>query len=260
MIVDGNKNCVDLETIKACSLSLSFDQQQKMILEQINLELKQSQVLGVVGTSGSGKSTLIRVLSREILVAPGQLFYNDVDAGEWNLSDIHRQISVVSSEPFLFSASVKENMLFARPDASDEELNKVVELLNLSDDIAALSDGINTSIGERGVMLSGGQRQRIGLARALLSDAKFLLLDDCLSAVDANTESKIVNALHQQKEKLGLLIVSHRLSALRYADEILVLDNGKVVGKGQHSSLLTECSLYLSLWKTETIEETIKNG
>lgn len=259
LIIDGNKSLADLQNIRASSLSINFDKRQ-LILDQINLELKQSQVLGVVGTSGSGKSTLVRALSREILVQPGQLLYNEIDAGEWNLSDVHRQISVVSSEPFLFSASVKDNMLFASPDASDEDLQRVVDLLNLSDDIASFPDGINTSIGERGAMLSGGQRQRIALARALLSKAKFLLLDDCLSAVDANTESKIVNALHQQKQGLGLLIVSHRLSALRYADEILVLDKGKIVGHGRHNSLLNECSLYKSLWKTETIEETIKNG
>jgi ATP-binding cassette, subfamily B, multidrug efflux pump len=258
LIIDGSHSDAPISMIETKNLSVRLEQHDRLALKNINVQLKRGRVVGVVGRSGSGKSTLVRILAREILCHQGQIFYNKVEGMQWKLEPLHRQIAVVSSEPFLFSASVRENITFAKIDASDTEIASVAEQVGLTEDIAGLPEGLDTMIGERGVMLSGGQRQRVALARALLVNAPVLLLDDCLSAVDSVTESKIVKTLRKKRDDICLLIVSHRLSAIRHADEIVVLEKGQIVQRGRHEELLGQEQLYGALWGIEQLQKGIK--
>jgi len=259
-IVDGTHKEEVLNSIEAKNLSVEVGKDSFLVLKDLYFYLKAHKIFAVVGPSGSGKSTLMRVLAREILVSKGQLFYNHKSSHEWKLENLYRQLTVVSSEAFLFSASVKDNVAFARPNANEDEINAVIDKVGLQKDIEAFPNGIHTTIGERGVMLSGGQRQRIALARALLLRPKFLLLDDCLSAVDAETESKIVEGLKNEKELACLVIVSHQLSTVRFADEIMVLEKGRIIQRGKHEFLLKNCELYATLWAAEQLEGSIHHG
>ena len=216
-------------------------------------------VLGVVGKNASGKSTLLRALARQVPCPRGQLFVDGVDVNDWHLSSLHEGMGVVPEDGFLFSATLKENLAFGRPDASDAEINAVVDLVDLRRDVESFPDKLETMVGERGVTLSGGQRQRTALGRAILAKPAVLLLDDSLSAVDAETEAKIVAALKRGFDGVTptLVVVSHRLSAVRDADEIVVLDLGRIVERGRHEALLALGGLYADLWGQELLRKAL---
>lgn len=224
----------------------------KIVVENLSFTTQSGQMIGIVGRSGSGKSTLLRMLSRELQVPRGQIKLDDVDINDWNLNDLHERMAVVSSEPFLFSATLRENICFARSDATDDEVAEVMRQVNLSLDV-------NTVVGERGVMLSGGQRQRVALARALLTKASILLLDDCLSAVDSETEQHIIAELLEKRAKSWLILVSHRLAPMRYANEILVLQEGQVIDRGKHDELIHRDGLYAKLWGVQQLQESLEH-
>jgi len=219
-------------------------------------------VLGVVGKNASGKSTLLRALARQVPCPRDQLFVDDVDVNDWHLSALHEGMGVVPEDGFLFSATLKENLAFGRPDASAAEIEAVVDLVDLRRDVDSFPDKLETVVGERGVTLSGGQRQRTALGRAILAMPAVLLLDDSLSAVDAETEANIVAAL---KRGFGgvtptLVVVSHRLSAVRDADEIVVLDQGRIVERGKHDALLALGGLYADLWGQEQLRKALERA
>jgi ATP-binding cassette subfamily B protein len=167
------------------------------------------------------------------------------------------QVATVLPEPFLFGETVKTNVTFARPDASDEEVAEVLKIVGLTEDISRMEHGLATLVGEKGVMLSGGQRQRIALARALLAKPKVLLLDDCFSAVDAETEKHIVESLRKNRFAPTVMVVSHRLAAMRFVDDIWVLEGGVIAERGRHSELLKNGRIYPLLWGVETLNEQL---
>jgi ATP-binding cassette subfamily B multidrug efflux pump len=231
-------------------------------LDGLTFVVEPGRVLGVVGKNASGKSTLVKAILRLIPVERGQLWLDGHDANDWHLAALHSGVASVTDDGFLFSATLKENLTFARPDASDDEVTHAIDVADLSRDIAVFPEGLETLVGERGVTLSGGQRQRVALARALLARPRVLVLDDSLSAVDAETETRIVGALRAGRFSADgsaptLVVISHRLSAVRAADEILVLDDGRVVERGRHDVLLQHAGLYAELWGTEQLKRRL---
>jgi len=229
-------------------------------LQDIVLTLPPGRTLGIVGATGSGKSTLLRLLLRQYEPSAGTVRLGGLPAPEIRLDALRRALAWVPQEPFLFSASVADNIALARPDATREQILAVAELAAVHDDIARLPQGYDTLVGERGVTLSGGQRQRVAIARALLAEAPVLLLDDALSAVDSGTETQILDhwrELRQRHPERSLAVVSHRLSAVMEADEIVVLKQGRIVERGRHEDLIALGGWYAGQWRYQQLEASL---
>ena len=232
----------------------------RLALETVSLSLKPGQTLGLVGPTGAGKSTLLRLLLRQFEPGSGRVCIGGQVLPEIGLAALRRSIAWVPQEPFLFSASIAENIALAKPDASREQIEQAAELAAVHGDIKRLPQGYDTLVGERGVTLSGGQRQRVAIARALLSDAPILLLDDALSAVDTGTETQILDhlrELREQRPERCVIIVSHRLSAVMEADQIAVLRKGRVTEQGSHAQLLALEGWYATQWRYQQLEASL---
>ena len=213
-------------------------------LDDVSLEVGAGRVVALVGPSGSGKTSLVALLARLYDPTAGSVEIDGADLREVDLGSLRRQIAFVADDSFLFSASVAENIAYAKPDASREEIELAARRAQAAGFIESLPDGYETMVGERGLTLSGGQRQRIAIARALLADPRILILDDATSSVDARTEAAIRRGLDEALEGRTTFIVAHRLSTISLADEIVVLDGGRLVDRGTHEELLDRCPLY----------------
>jgi ATP-binding cassette subfamily B protein len=220
-------------------------------LREINLVIEEGMTLGVVGLTGSGKTTLVRLIPRLYDPPPGTLFLGGTDVRELPLGELRRAIAMAPQDVFLFSATIRENIAFGRPDASEEEIVRAAKLAGLYDEILSFPNGLDTVVGERGISLSGGQRQRVGLARAILMDAPILILDDTLSAVDAKVEEEIIRNLRGVLRERTSIVISHRISAVRDADWIVVLEGGRIVEEGDHRRLLGKGGLYARLYELQ---------
>ncbi len=229
-------------------------------LAEVDFVVPAGRTLGLVGPTGSGKSTLLALLLRQWTPQSGSLAWSGVALADYSLAALRRAVAWVPQEPFLFSATVAENIALGRPQATRAEIETVARLAAVHDDIAALPQGWETPVGERGVTLSGGQRQRIAIARALLADAPLLLLDDALSAVDSHTEHRILAALRLARRGRSVIIASHRLSTVQDADEILVLRHGRVAERGDHAALLAAGGWYATQWRVQQLEASIERG
>jgi ATP-binding cassette subfamily B multidrug efflux pump len=216
-------------------------------LRDVSLWVPAGSTLGVVGTVGSGKSTLASLIPHLFEVEDGQVFIDGIDLNRFPLATLRRHIAMVPQDAFLFSATLAENIAFGKPDASAEEIVRAARRAQLAKDVADLPYGYETLVGERGVMLSGGQRQRAALARALLLEPRILVLDDTLSAVDAETEAAIQRELETMYRGRTVVVVSSRVSAVRAADQIVVLHEGRIVERGRHAELLVAGGLYARL-------------
>ena len=216
------------------------------VLEDINFTINKGETIGVVGKTGSGKTTFIKQLLRLYPIEENKLLLDGKGMERYYDYSVRAKIGYAPQEYQLFSKSIKENVLFYRYDLEDK-LDDVLEQADIKKDISRFKDGIDTLVGENGLSLSGGQKQRLGIARALLSDPDILILDDSLSAVDSNTEKTIIENIKKTREGKTNIIVAHRISAIRHADKIVVLDNGKILNFGTHDELLEKCPWYKQL-------------
>ncbi|MES2936382.1 MAG: ABC transporter transmembrane domain-containing protein [Pseudomonadota bacterium] len=229
----------------------------KPALDDVSLVLAPGQTLGLVGPTGAGKSTLLRLMMHQRAPDAGRLRWNGTDLRDYTLDALRSAIAWVPQEPFLFSATVAENIALAKPGASRDEVERAARLAAVHDDVQRLPRGYDTPVGERGVTLSGGQRQRVAIARALLADAPLLLLDDALSAVDTQTEARILAHLRQARVGRTVVIVSHRLSAVADADRIVALQHGHVAEQGTHAALVAAGGWYARQWRYQQLEASL---
>ena len=227
------------------------DTETQIALKNIHFELGEGETLGIAGKTGSGKSTLIKLLLREYDLENGYIRIGDVDLKDYDLISLRQAIGYVPQDNFLFSMSILDNIRFGRPDASLEDVMSVARIADVHDDIMGFEEGYETLIGERGVSLSGGQKQRVSIARALLLDPQILILDDSLSAVDAKTEEKILSELKKTRKNKTTIIAAHRMSALKHAEIILVLDSGNVIEKGTHTELMSQKGWYSNIYNQQ---------
>jgi ABC-type multidrug transport system fused ATPase/permease subunit len=216
----------------------------RAVLSHIDLDVAAGSTIALVGATGSGKTSLVSLISRLYEASAGQILLDGADTRTVSLDSLHQAVAVVSDDPFLFSASVAENIAYGRPSAGAAEIEQAARRAQAYDFVMRLPQGFDTRVGERGLSLSGGQRQRIAIARALLADPRVLILDDATSAVDASTEQRIKLALDEAMAGRTTFVIAHRLSTISLADEIVVLDHGRIVAHGDHNELLDASQLY----------------
>ena len=227
------------------------------VLENISLSIAPGETVGLIGRIGSGKSTLVKLLSRLLKTEDETILFNGVDINRYKLNDLRALISYVPQEPFLFSTTIRENVAYYDSSLDDEAVTEALRKADLSDTIAEMPAGLDTSLGERGVNLSGGQKQRMTIARAILKDAPFFIFDDSFSSIDTDTEERILTALAPLFENKSVLIIAHRISTLRYADRIIVMDEGRIVEEGTHQELLDSRGAYYDIFNRQKLEEKL---
>lgn len=248
----------DVKNIEKIEGSVVFDQvtfryhnEGTAALQDISFEARPGKTIGVIGATGSGKTSIIQLLSRLYEPTEGKILIDGRPLKEYRLKTLRSEIGVVLQETFLFSSTIKANIAYGRPDATMEEIIEAAKCAEAHDFIMELPDGYNTMLGERGMGLSGGQKQRIAIARAICTDPAILILDDSTSAVDMETEFQIQHALQEVMKGRTTFIIAHRISSLKHADEILVLDNGKIVERGTHEQLVNNNGPYERIYNIQ---------
>ncbi|WP_131730618.1 ABC transporter transmembrane domain-containing protein [Aeromonas salmonicida] len=237
---------------------VSYQLEQRTLLRHVDFTLHSGGMLGIVGRTGAGKSSLLKLLMRLANPTSGELTMGAVPIAQLALGDLRGQFAYVPQEPFLFSTTIAANIALGRPDASQEEIERVARIACVHDDICRFPKGYETEVGEKGVTLSGGQKQRLSIARALLLAAPILVLDDALSAVDAHTEQQILQALKAHRRTL--ILVSHRMTAVEQADEILVLEQGHISERGRHGALMAHNGWYADMVRYQRLEQDVEES
>jgi ATP-binding cassette subfamily B protein len=227
-------------------------------LDSVDLDIPAGSTLAILGETGSGKSTLVKLITRTVDPDQGSVLFDGVDGREIPLTSLRSQVGIVPQETFLFSITLAENIALGVEAASDEEIGNAVKIAGLEPDLAALPDGVETIVGERGIMLSGGQKQRIAIARAVLKNPRVLVLDDALSSVDSVTEARILDHLKGVMAERTTILVTHRVATAMQADYIVVLKHGRVVEQGTHAALIAKDGRYARLARLQVLEEELE--
>ena len=236
--------------IKFEHVSFAYES-NRMILKDISFDLQQGKSIAIVGPSGAGKSTIVNLIPRLFDVTDGKITIDDIDVRKFDLGFLRRNIGVVSQDTYLFNSTIKENLLYAKADASDDELIQACKNANIHDFIVAQPDGYNTMVGNRGLKLSGGEKQRISIARVLLKDPKILIFDEATSSLDSISENLIQAAIDSLISTRTSIIIAHRLSTILAANEILVVKDGQIVERGNHNDLVLQGGVYTELYETQ---------
>lgn len=222
------------------------------MLKGINLKVLKGETIALVGNSGGGKTTIVNLLPRFYDIKSGSITIDGIDIRDYTLESLRENIAVVFQDNFLFSGTIKENILLGKQDASEEEIQKALEMAYLKDFVASLKDGINTQIGERGILLSGGQKQRVAIARAFLKNASILILDEATSALDNKAEAIVQMAIDNLMKDKTVFVIAHRLSTIKNADRIAVINEGNLVELGSHDELMNiENGQYKTLYNMQ---------
>lgn len=255
-IIDSNNSknlIVSRGNIELKDVSFAYDDAKDIqVISGVNLQVGPGQKVGLVGTSGAGKSTITKLLMRFDDVTSGIILIDGQDISKISQKSLRHAISYVPQEPLLFHRSLRDNIIYGKLDASDDEINQAVKAANANEFISKLPHGLDTIVGERGVKLSGGQRQRIAIARAILKDAPILVLDEATSALDSESEKLIQKSLETLMKNRTSIVIAHRLSTIAKLDRIIVLDEGRIVEDGTHTELLKANKTYAKLWSHQS--------
>lgn len=238
--------------------SFQYPDGDEQNLSDVHFQLNAGETLGIAGRTGSGKSSIFKLLMHEYDNYQGDITYDDIDVRQYASDSLSQSIGYVPQDNFLFSTTIRENIRFGRPDLTEEDVRHYARIADIDEDIINFPEGYDTEVGERGVSLSGGQKQRIALARALALDPEILILDDSLSAVDAKTESEILTNLKEVRQDRTTIIAAHRLSSIMHADEIVVVDNGKIAERGTHEILTNNNGWYHDMFEQQQLEQKIQ--
>nr|MCR5175089.1 ATP-binding cassette domain-containing protein [Oscillospiraceae bacterium] len=237
-------------SVKFTHVDFSYEP-DRQILKDVNFTLESGHSVAIVGPSGSGKSTIINLIPRLYDVTGGSVTFDGVDVRHLDLAFLRRNVGVVTQDSYLFNGTIRENLLYARPDATEQDLLDACGKANILDFILAQPDGLDTMVGNRGLKLSGGEKQRVSIARVLLKDPALLIFDEATSALDSISESKIQEAIDPLIESRTSILIAHRLSTILAADEILVDKDGQIVERGQHRDLVKVGGVYTELYETQ---------
>jgi ATP-binding cassette subfamily B multidrug efflux pump len=238
-------------------VTFTYDDTNITALKNINFTVNSGETLAILGKTGSGKSTIIELITRLYDTKEGAVLLDDQPIKEANLNDVRSQIGFVPQDPFLFSDTIGNNIKFGKEDASEEEIIEAAKNAVVHENIIEFTNGYKTILGERGVTLSGGQKQRVSIARAIIKNPKILIFDDCLSAVDTETEEKILSNLEKVSKNKTTFIISHRVSSAKNADKIIILDDGEITQEGTHNQLITQEGYYKELYEQQLLEKEI---
>jgi ATP-binding cassette subfamily B protein len=250
----GPVNAVEIR-----DLSFSYPDGKK-VLDHISLSVPQGSTLGILGRTGSGKSTLIKTLVRTIEPPAGTVLVKSLDVREWDLQELRRVFGITPQDSFLFSDTIKQNIKYGYDDADEALLHRAAELSSIDRDLGAFKDGWDTLIGERGLTLSGGQKQRVAISRAIIASPELLVLDDAFSAVDAETEKRILTGLLKARRGKTMIIISHRVSTLHNADKVVVLDQGTIAEYGTPQELATQGGFYARMAALQELGDSSIKG